>query len=137
MRSKFPITSWPRDPFGVQQPTKGQKPDIGSMANINHHKIFFPLTPNLIAFVSKYFSPMTSWSRDQQVPVKNVHGDFQVQSCSEAISKNKIQGQARCQLNGAYTLPMLFKMPFLKFFRCLWSCKPVREVLGIGWLLLS
>ena len=57
---QFPITSWPRDPFGVQQPTKGQKPDIGSMANIDHHKIFFPLTPNLIAFVSKYFSPMTS-----------------------------------------------------------------------------
>ena len=39
------------------------------------------LRPNLIGFVRKKFSPMTSWSRDQQVPAKNAHVDFQIWPC--------------------------------------------------------
>ena len=34
------------------------------MAKIDQQKINFTLTPNLIGFVSKDFSPMTSSSRD-------------------------------------------------------------------------
>ena len=50
---------------------------------------------------------MTSQSRKQQVPAKNIHGDFQIWTCPRIISKNKIQAQAKCQMAGAYTLPIM------------------------------
>ena len=62
--------------------------------------------PNLVGFVNKNFSPMTSWFRDQQVPAKNVNSGFQIWTCSRTISKHKIQGQAKCQMAGVYTLPI-------------------------------
>ena len=56
---------WSRDAFFEgQQPINGQKPAIGSIANINQHKIFFLLRANLILFVGKNFSPNTSSSRN-------------------------------------------------------------------------
>ena len=98
---------WSRDAFFKgQQPKNGQKSAIGLIAKIDQHKILFPLTLNLIGFVSKFFSPMTSWSRDQYVSAKNVHGNFQIWTCSRTLSKNKIQDQAKCQMARTYTLPI-------------------------------
>ena len=52
---------WSRDAFFEgQQPINRQKPAIGSIAITDQHKILFLLRPNLIGFVSKHFSPMTS-----------------------------------------------------------------------------
>ena len=42
-------------------------------------------------YCEQRFLFMTPWSRDYQVPDKNVHGDFQIWT-SRAISKNKIKG---------------------------------------------
>ena len=56
---------WSQDGvFEGQYPKNGQKPAIGSIANIDQNKILFSWTPNLIGFKSKYFSPMTPCSRD-------------------------------------------------------------------------
>ena len=42
----------------------GQKPTIGSLANIGQNKIVFLLTPNMIDYKSNNFSSITSWLRD-------------------------------------------------------------------------
>ena len=56
---------WSRDAFlEDQSPKIGQKSAIGSIANTDQHKTFFPLTPKLIGFASKNFSPIMSSSRD-------------------------------------------------------------------------
>ena len=77
-----------------------------SIENIDQHTNLFPLTPKLIGFVNTKFSSMTSWSGDQQVPAKNVHGGFRIRTFYKTIPKNKIQGYAKYQMVGSYTLPM-------------------------------
>ena len=57
--------SWSHDTiFKGQLSKNGQKSAIGSVANVDQHKILFSLTPYLIEFVSNYFSPITSRLRD-------------------------------------------------------------------------
>ena len=102
--------------FEGQQPKNGQKSVIGFLAKIDQHKILFPLTPNIIGFTRKLFSPMTSRSCDQQVLAKNVDGDFQIWTCPRTISKNKIQGQVKCQMGGAYTLTITLAFKLMQFY---------------------
>ena len=46
--TNLPFALWSRDPFFKDQsPKNGQKSAIGYIANIDQHKIIFPLTPNL------------------------------------------------------------------------------------------
>ena len=63
------------DSLKNNNPKNKQKSSIDCIANIDQHKIIFPLTPNLISFGNKNFSFMTSWSRDYQVPAENVYGE--------------------------------------------------------------
>ena len=60
------------------------------MAKTDQHRILFPLTSNLIGFINKNVSPMTSWSRDKKALAKDFHGNFEICTCSRTISKNKI-----------------------------------------------
>ena len=45
------------------------------------------MIPNLIGFVSKNFSPITSWTREWQAAAKNVHSDFKSDHALEKYSK--------------------------------------------------
>ena len=45
---KFPFTLWSRDPF-----FEGQKSAVGSTANVDQHKILFPLVHNTIGLVTE------------------------------------------------------------------------------------
>ena len=63
----------------VTCPKNGRKSAIAFIAKNDQHEILFPPTPDLTpGFVSKSFSPMTSWLRHLQLPAKDVHGDFQI-----------------------------------------------------------
>ena len=59
--TNWPFALWSRDPFFESQWSKNSA--IGSIANIDQHEIFFPLTPNLIGFVRKMFTydVMVTW----------------------------------------------------------------------------
>ena len=59
-----PLITRSPEAFEGQLPKNRQKTAIGSIANINQHKVLFPLMSDLIGFVNKNFSLMKSWSHD-------------------------------------------------------------------------
>ena len=68
--------TWSRDAFFEgQQPKDGQK------------QVLWQKLTRFNRFCEENVSPMSSWSLDQQVPAKDVHGDFQIWICPRTISK--------------------------------------------------
>ena len=78
--SPSPFMPWSYDAFFEGYlPKNGRKSATAFIAKNDQHEILFPPTPDLTpGFVSKSFSPMTSWLRHLQLPAKDVHGDFQI-----------------------------------------------------------